>query len=664
MNRRDLFCLVTVLGLLFSLVSVYTEGKFVLSRTLDFCSTFGDFNNKFGIIETIQSDVIALVTDYRSLAAQVIKNSKINIEGQHSGTPYNDFVEYLPHMSYVEGETAGFDTFYPVSCSGQFPGSNEVITVNCCSRPDYDVANSGTRGDRIVLGTDRHGVFFRKGSDNVDNDYCHITNFDYGNGFIELFGDKSMYRLEHCSSKKDGTRWDGWALFHVGDEGADLIAFVDDCNKQYKTSVEGLETLDLGNPVQFRYAKPVDGPVGNPHEIAQFGTLANDSAVAVTADSEGNFYVTGHSEGRINPGDGIKDEGNKAWIASFDSSGGKRWLKTFALGPGGSPWDIATDDRHVYVVGRDWKGNTTRFDAFIWKLDCAAGNRLALDVYASTELDGYGNVTVSDGKLYVSGQGGVRNGYDYLIAAYDSSDLNNVWRRFYNPYPKSNTNAAEAWGGIAISPELGLVFTSGWWFNKGNGMDTNGWACAYKADTGKIAWPSHADIDSPNPRRTEWSLGSAVDSRGNYYVAGYTTGNLGSTHKGKGDIFIRKYTSTGKVVWTKQWGTVYTDSFRRIVIDDVDNLYAVGYTHGDMVGSNHDPSHQTADIYIAKLDTNGKLLEQRQIGTEKEDRGFQYVRNGILYLAGTSEGAMTGENKGACDGFVLRLSVQTLKEIE
>lgn len=610
-----------------------------------------------GNIKTARADT----RDFKAIAAKVMKDSKILLNGTHSGTPYNDFVEYLPQMSYVEGETAGFDTFYPVSCAGKWPGSDEVITVNCCSRPDYDVANGGTRGDRIILGTQKHGAFFLKGSDNTDDEYCHITNFDYGYGFIQLFGDKTMYYLEHCLSKTDGTKWDGWALFLVTDADVDMIAFIDDCNKTYKTNSKSTEKLDLGNPVQFQYAKPIDSNVEFKDGTEQIGTIANDSAVAVAADKQGNSYLAGHSEGEINPGDGLLKEGNKVWVASFDSSGKRRWLATFQMGPGASAWDMTTDDKYLYVVGRDWRGSSARFDAFILKLDCTNGKLTAKDIYTSTELDGYGNVAMANGMLYVSGQGGVKNGYDYLVAAHKTSDLKNVWRKFYNPFPKSNTNAAEAWGGIDIFPSSNLVFTSGWWFNKSNGMDTNGWACAFKADTGVIAWSSHADIDSPTPRCTEWSLGSAADSKGNYYVAGYTTGNLGSSHKGQGDLFVRKYTPKGKAVWTKQWGTGFTDSFRRLVIDENDILYAVGFTYGDLAGKNRDKSHRTADIYIARMDTDGKVLAEKQFGTEEEDRGFGHVENSILYLAGTTEGSMTGLNQGACDAFILLLDSDTLE---
>lgn len=605
-------------------------------------------------------DSIAPSKDYKSIAAAVTKNAVGPLTGTHSGTPYNDLVEFLPHMSYVEGETAGYDTFYPVACEGKWPGSDEVITVNCCSRPDYDVKNMGARGDRIILGTSKHGVFFLKGSDNQDNDYCHISNFDYGYGHIQLAGAPAWYHLEHCTAKTDGTRWDGWALFYIGDGAIDLIAFVDDCASQYRKTATGLELLDLNNPVQFQYAKPVDNKVEFSGGIQQLGTVANDSLVAVTADTKGNFYVTGHSEGDINPGDGLKPEINKAWIASYSQNGTRRWIRTFQLGPGGSTWDITTDDSYIYAVGRDWRGMSAKWDAFIWKLDCSTGNRIAEDVYTSTELDGYGNVVVSGDVLYVSGQGGVLNGHDYLIAAHKTSNLKNLWRHFYNPFPSTNKNPAEAWGGIAIAPKLNQLYTTGWWFNRKDGFDTDGWACAYKADTGKLAWKAHQDIDSPNPGRTEWSLGCAVDSKGNLYVAGYTTGNLGSTHKGQGDLFIRKYASTGTVVWTKQWGTNYTDSFRRLVVDENDILYAVGYTYGDLAAKNRDASHRTADIYIASLDVNGKLIGEKQFGTEEEDRAFPYVKNGKLYLVGTTEGSMTGQNQGACDGFIVMLSAKTL----
>ncbi|MEM6264240.1 MAG: hypothetical protein AAGI38_17125 [Bacteroidota bacterium] len=70
-----------------------------------------------------------------------------------SGTPYNDLEYTLFDTDYMEGETNGYDTFYPVDPSDVFPGADRVKYVRGVNNLDLDASYSGQKGDRIILGT-------------------------------------------------------------------------------------------------------------------------------------------------------------------------------------------------------------------------------------------------------------------------------------------------------------------------------------------------------------------------------------------------------------------------------------------------------------------------------------------------------------------------------
>ena len=79
----------------------------------------------------------------------------------------------------------------------------------------------------------------------------------------------------------------------------------------------------------------------------------------------------------------------------------------------------------------------------------------------------------------------------------------------------------------------------------------------------------------------EVGYGVTVDSSGNIYVTGYTTGGLdGNTNSGDDDLILVKYNSSGTKQWTKQLGTSSSDIGYGVTVDSSDNIYVTGYTDG------------------------------------------------------------------------------------
>ncbi len=129
------------------------------------------------------------------------------------------------------------------------------------------------------------------------------------------------------------------------------------------------------------------------------------------------------------------------------------------------------------------------------------------------------------------------------------------------------------------------------------------------------------------------STSSATDRRGNIYVAGATTGSLAGDNTGAYDPIVTKYDSDGNPIWNIQFGSTNFDWITDIVTDNRNNFYVAGYTEGNL-GATKDA--EVADVWVAKYDSNGNQLWIQQFGTEIINRtfGIDVDNNNNIYLSG------------------------------
>jgi hypothetical protein len=136
----------------------------------------------------------------------------------------------------------------------------------------------------------------------------------------------------------------------------------------------------------------------------------------------------------------------------------------------------------------------------------------------------------------------------------------------------------------------------------------------------------------------------AADGLGNVYLAGETNGNIGGPNAGVTDVFLRKYDSSGAVLWTRQDGSLGYDVPRDAVVDPVGNLYLVGYTGWDLAGA----PLGNYDAFLIKYDALGNKLWSRQFGSPNEDYGEGVATDGVgnIYIAGYTSGDVGGPYAG------------------
>ena len=135
----------------------------------------------------------------------------------------------------------------------------------------------------------------------------------------------------------------------------------------------------------------------------------------------------------------------------------------------------------------------------------------------------------------------------------------------------------------------------------------------------------------------------AIDGKGNVVVVGTTFGSInGDPLQGNQDIFIAKYNKTGDLLWTHQIGTVDYERYAGINIDSSGNIYAVGSSTGSLAASNQGGN----DIILDKYDSDGNLLWIRQYGTSGTDRGNAVGTDssGNVYICGETSGSFGAAN--------------------
>ncbi len=162
---------------------------------------------------------------------------------------------------------------------------------------------------------------------------------------------------------------------------------------------------------------------------------------------------------------------------------------------------------------------------------------------------------------------------------------------------------------------------------------------------------------SPDTGNTTTSS-TAVDSNGNVYTIGTATGSFGNElNQGSQDVVLTKYDSAGNLQWSKLLGSAGNADAYSMAIDSSNNLVVAGSTTANLTPTGI--ANGNADSFVAKYDANGNQTWVKQIPT-LADNGANSVSvdaTGNIYVGGQVTGVIgTGQtNNGGTDGYVAKL---------
>lgn len=167
------------------------------------------------------------------------------------------------------------------------------------------------------------------------------------------------------------------------------------------------------------------------------------------------------------------------------------------------------------------------------------------------------------------------------------------------------------------------------------------------SSTGTVLWAISA-----GGMLYESGTGIATDADGNIYVTGSfnsPTINFGSTvinNSNSGndtyDGFLAKYNSAGELQWVFGAGGANDDFAKGIAVDGEGNVFVTGsfnsssLTIGDIVLMNTDPTGETEDIFIVKVNSSGDAMWANKEGGIEKDFGTAIAcdREGNSFITG------------------------------
>jgi hypothetical protein len=238
--------------------------------------------------------------------------------------------------------------------------------------------------------------------------------------------------------------------------------------------------------------------------------------------------------------------------------------------------------------------------------------------------------------------GGANQGEaDAFLAKYDSSgDL--LWNR--------QIGSAVSDRGFEVTADaLGNVFIVGSTRGSLVSGNDNGHSEAFiaKYDAGgNFAWSKQLGTNQGDVGMT-----ASVDGLGNVYVAGYTQVAPPRQH----DAILRKYDSTGALLWTRQLGTSVTDVAYAVSADRTGGIYLTGSTNGNLAGANLGGD----DLFLASYDEDGDLRWLRQFGSPELDAAWSVVSDGrgSVYVSGWTRGAFGELSSGGLDALLVKVAI-------
>jgi hypothetical protein len=381
----------------------------------------------------------------------------------------------------------------------------------------------------------------------------------------------------------------------------------------------------------------------------QFGSTAQDIANTVAADSAGNVYVAGSTQGALGgPNAGTSD----CLLAKYDASGSLVWMRQVGTAAGEVVTGVATNGAgHVYmtgVTGGDLGGpNAGAIDIFIAKYD-GAGNQLWLRQTGSAASDYSTGIAVDfDGNAYVTGStngsfgGSIVAGSDIFLVKYDSAG-NRLWVR-----QLGSTGSDEATG-VAVDGE-GNAYVTGFTEGDLGGPNAGRYdAFLVKYDpNGGLLWSRHyGNIDA------EASQGVAVDGIGNVYITGYATSATVLIGWVSWDIVLAKYDPSGNQLWSRRLSSAAAALAYGVSVDLAGDVYVSGQTIGSLGG----PFAGNWDVFLAKYDPSGNNMWIRQAGTTEAEyaKGVCVDGSGNVFIAGYTGGSLFGPNAGSDDVFLAK----------
>ena len=347
-----------------------------------------------------------------------------------------------------------------------------------------------------------------------------------------------------------------------------------------------------------------------------------------------------------NPDGGI-DLANYGLNIAVDSTRGFVYVTGYTTANMGGQVHSNPGVRNTFLFRCKLDGTQPQTAALFGGSQDNAGNAVAVDI---------------NGNVYVAGYTGGASGKDILLLKYDSSLGFPIYRM-----TGSVGNGDDVATGVAVSEDGSAVFLTG---VTGGVLPLNLLTAGYSGGgdlfiakfdaVPNLQWTTYLGS-------LAMDAGMAITVRGgSVKVAGVTQGVLpGKTSAGGGDIIVASYNaSSGAVHWTTQFGSTADEVAYGIVVDSIGNSYLTGFTSGSP--SPLSPNAGLEDLFMARLSIGGTVFSVNLAGTTSADEGRAIAireSDNIVYVVGSTSGNLDGEsNSGGFDMGLLKFNLAGEKQ--
>lgn len=356
------------------------------------------------------------------------------------------------------------------------------------------------------------------------------------------------------------------------------------------------------------------------------GGSGHDFGRSIAADGNGNSYVAGIFGGTVDfdPGAGTANltsiDVSDIFVAKYDSAGNYLWAFQIG-GTSGSEPLIAVDGGGNVVVTSGFTG-TVDFDPGVgavnltsppWGASFVARYTPTGNYVWAFPLQGAGGVSVAAIAIDGSNNIVITGNFSYSVD--------------FDPGPGNGSLNASNAGDASI------------FFAKYSAAGAYIWAFVINGGSGVKNAGNQAHIHS-----------LAIDGNNNIYVTGSFNCIINFNPSGKGslkpsgtEMFIAKYTSSGKYGWAYK---IASNSGGYVAVDAGGNVYLTGAFQGTVdfnpgTGTANLTSAGNYDIVVAKYNTSGTYLWAFSVGGASADAASIIAISGNdVYVTGTFNGVV------------------------
>ena len=337
-----------------------------------------------------------------------------------------------------------------------------------------------------------------------------------------------------------------------------------------------------------------------------FGGAYSDYGKGITIDSNNNIYITGRTSSNDFP---VKNAFNTtyggnidAFVAKFNSNGNLNFSTYF----GGNLMDegnsIAVDKfGNCYITGDTASSdfpiknafNATyggNIDSFVAKFNPNGGLIFSTFIGGNSADIGTDIAVDNEGNSYITG-----------FTASPNFPVKMAYNETYGGKTDCFLTKLNATGAIVTSTYVG-----------GSGEDEG---LSLALDSGNIIYvagfttiETGLPSPTPHPKKNNFPIKNAYND----------------TYGGNGDIFISKFDQTGKLLYSTYFGGSEFDEARSIAIDKSDNIYITGITNSrnfPIKNAYNGTYGGNGDVFVTKFDSNQKIIFSTFIGGSDFDQG-------------------------------------------